>query len=151
MMGERAIMKKHLILFVIPLFSIMFINSFCLADNPIEGEHKGHHQEAGEVKNYELSGKVEQGVRIIQVKASRYKFEPDPIVVKLGEKVGLVVTSTDVAHGITIQEFNLNLTIPAGKTERIEFVADKPGTFQVYCSVYCGPGHGHMHATFIVR
>jgi heme/copper-type cytochrome/quinol oxidase subunit 2 len=144
-------MKKHFILFVISLFSVMFIKSLCLADNPIAGEHKGHHAQGQEGKNYELSGKVEQGVRVIQVKASRYKFEPDPIVVELGEKVSLVVTSTDVAHGIAIQELNLKLSIPAGKTERMEFVADKPGTFQVYCSVYCGPGHGHMQASFIVK
>ena len=70
---------------------------------------------------------------------------------RLGEKVRLVVTSTDVAHGIAIQEFNVKLSVPAGKTERIEFVADKQGEFHAYCSVYCGPGHGHMYASFIVK
>jgi cytochrome c oxidase subunit II len=94
---------------------------------------------------------VEDGIRIIEVKASRYKFEPDPIVVRLGERVRLVVTSTDVAHGIAISEFNVKLSIPAGKTEDIEFAAHKQGGFRAYCSVYCGPGHGHMHANFIVK
>ncbi|MFZ5800438.1 MAG: cupredoxin domain-containing protein [Candidatus Omnitrophota bacterium] len=98
-----------------------------------------------------LSGRIENGVRIIAVKASSYKFEPDPIVVKLGEKVRLVVTSTDVAHGLAIAEFKLRISIPAGKTETVEFIADKKGTFQMRCSVYCGPGHGQMRGELIVR
>ncbi|MDP3041528.1 MAG: cupredoxin domain-containing protein [Candidatus Omnitrophota bacterium] len=144
-------MRKYPILFIILLFSVMFINSHCLAVNPIEGEQKSHQHQGQEGKNHELSGKVENGVRVIQVKASRYKFEPDPILVKLGEKVRLVVTSIDAAHGIAISEFKINLAVSAGKTERIEFIADKQGEFQAYCSVYCGAGHGQMHASFIVK
>lgn len=126
-------MKKYLNVVVI-LLLVMFISACSLA------------------KDVKLSGELlEDGVRVIEVKASKYKFEPDPIVVKLGEKVRLVLTSTDVAHGIAISEFKVNLTIPAGKTASVEFVADKQGTFHAYCSVYCGSGHGHMHGTFIVQ
>jgi len=102
-------------------------------------------------KGPELSGRIEDGIRVIEVKASRYKFKPDPIVVSLGEKVRLVVTSADVAHGIVIPEFSVNLSIPAGKTESVEFVAERKGTFHAHCSVYCGPGHAHMHASLIVK
>lgn len=98
-----------------------------------------------------LSGKVENGVRIINVKASRYKFEPDTIVVKLGEKVRLLITATDVSHGLTLPDFNVNVVVDAKKTGSVEFMADKKGTFHAHCAVYCGPGHGHMHAHFIVR
>ncbi len=149
--GGSCKLRKYFMLFIILLFSIMFINSHCLAANPIEGGHKSHQHQGRKSKNYELSGKVENGVRIIEVKASRYKFQPDPIVVRLGEKVRLIVTSGDVAHGIAISELNVKLSVPAGKTERIEFIADKQGEFHAYCSVYCGPGHGHMHASFIVK
>jgi len=144
-------MKKRFI-FVIVLFLLAFVNSHCFAANPMkEQHHKSRHQQENEVVGFESSGKLENGIRTIEVKASRYKFEPDPIVVGLGEKVRLVVTSTDVAHGIAISEFDVKLSVPAGKTERIEFVANKQGEFHVYCSVYCGPGHGHMHASFIVK
>jgi cytochrome c oxidase subunit 2 len=128
------------------------MNSFCLAaDNPVEREHKDHHHAGQEGKNLELSGKVENGIRVIEVKASQYKFEPDPIIVRLGEKVRLVVTSIDVAHGLAIPEFNINLPVAAGKIESLEFIADKKGLFHVHCSVYCGSGHAHMHASFIVQ
>lgn len=133
-------MKKYLS-FIIGLFLVMFMSLHCFAASPAEEISK----------HPEVSGKLDNGIRVIAVKASRYKFEPDPIVVRLGEKVRLVVTSTDVAHGIVIQEFNVKLSIPAGKTERIEFIADKQGEFQAYCSVYCGSGHGRMRASFIVK
>ena len=63
----------------------------------------------------------------------------------------MVVTSTDVAHGIAIPELNVNLSVPAGKTESIEFVADKKGSFHAHCSVYCGPGHSKMKGKLIVK
>lgn len=143
-------MRKYLIL-LFGFFLVMLVGSYCLAASPMESDsHKDHHHE-NEEQNLELSGKLDNGIRVIEVKASKYKFEPNPIVVKLGEKVRLVVTSTDVAHGIAISEFNVKLPVSAGKTESVEFIADKKGSFHAYCSVYCGSGHGHMHANFIVQ
>lgn len=136
---------------VITLSLITLMSSYCFTANSKGEEHKDHQHEMAEDDNLKLSGKVENGIRIIEVKASRYKFEPDPIVVNLGEKVRLVVTSADVAHGIAISEFNAKLSVATGKTEAVEFIADKKGTFHAYCSVYCGPGHGHMHANFVVK
>ena len=52
-----------------------------------------------------LSGELQDGVRVVKVVASRYKFDPDPIVVKLGEKVRIELTSADVIHGIYMPEF----------------------------------------------
>ncbi len=139
-------------IFIMVLFLLAFVSSYCFAADPIDKPyHKDHHQNKKDGEELELSGKVENGIRIIEVKASRYKFEPDPIVVRLGEKVRLIVTSIDVAHGIAISELKINLSVPAGKTEHIEFVADKQGEFHAYCNVYCGPGHGQMHASFIVK
>ncbi len=98
-----------------------------------------------------FSGRLENGVRVIELKASQYKFAPDPIVVKKGEKVRVIASSTDVTHGISIPEFKLNLTIPAGKESTAEFSADKEGTFTAYCSVYCGTGHGKMQGKLMVK
>jgi cytochrome c oxidase subunit 2 len=85
------------------------------------------------------------------VKASRYKFSPDPIVVKLGENVRLLLTSTDVEHGLSIPEFKVNVVAAKGETKNVDFIADKKGTFHAHCNVYCGPGHDQMHASFIVE
>lgn len=106
---------------------------------------------AQENNNTAFSGSLENGVRVVELKASQYKFAPDPIVVKKGERVRLKAKSLDVGHGISIPEFNLNLAIPAGKESVGEFTADKEGTFTSYCSVYCGSGHGKMQGKLIVR
>ena len=145
-------MRKYLI-FIAVLFLTISISSYCFADNLTDNEFKSISQKVitGSSMNAEFSGRLENRVRVVEVQAMRYKFVPDPIVVRLNEKVRLVVTSADVAHGFAIPEFNVNLSVPAGKTVNIEFVPDKKGTFLAYCSVYCGPGHGHMQAKFIVK
>ena len=143
---------KKIFIFIMVLFLPAFVSSYCFATDHIDRRHhKSRLQQKKEGEGLELSGKLENGIRVIEIKALRYKFEPDPIVVRLGEKVRLVVTSADVAHGIAISEFNVKLSVPAGKTESVEFVVDKQGEFRAYCSVYCGSGHGQMHASFIVK
>jgi|GEM_PF-868168 len=146
---EAAGKSPRRFIFIIPVFLVMFINQYCLAANPVE--RKIRTSQAQDTQDYELSGKIENGIRVIEVKAFRYKFEPDPIVAKLGERVRLIVTSADVAHGLAISEFKVNVSIPPGKTETVEFIADKKGTFHAYCSVYCGPGHQDMHGDFVVK
>ncbi|MBI4711450.1 MAG: cupredoxin domain-containing protein, partial [Candidatus Omnitrophica bacterium] len=110
----------------------------------------GRHEAPAVEGKLSLSGKLESGVRVVPIKASRYKFEPDSIVVRVGEKVRLVFTSVDAEHGLEIADFKVNFSAPEGKTEVIELIADKKGTFHAHCSVYCGPGHRQMHAMFIV-
>jgi heme/copper-type cytochrome/quinol oxidase subunit 2 len=148
-MKGRWVMKKYMVIFM-ALFLVTFVSLYCFAAGSIDDQHKGHQHGVAKDETLELSGKIENGIRAVEVKASRYKFEPDPIVAKLGEKVRLIVTSTDVTHGLAISEFKINLSVPAGKTKSVEFVVGKMGTFHAYCSVYCGPGHGHMHGRFVV-
>ncbi len=136
--------------FIVGSFFIACMSPYSFASDSIkEHGHSMHHQ--GEAQEFALSGKVENGIRIIEVKASRYKFEPDPIVVKLGEKVRLLVKSTDVTHGLAIADLKINISVLAGEIKAAEFVADKKGVFHMHCSVYCGPGHGHMHGTIVVQ
>lgn len=97
-----------------------------------------------------FSGKIEDGVRVIKVTAAKYKFTPDLIVVKFGEKVRFILVSVDVTHGLAISEFKVKTDIRPKETAVVEFTANKEGTFRIFCNVYCGPGHSHMHGTLIV-
>lgn len=134
---KNGLLKRMHLMLILIIFMSPFLLTACSVR---EDEH-----------NLKLSGKVENGIRIIKVNASRYKFEPDPIVVKSGEKVRLLITATDVSHGLIIPDFKANLVVDAKKTGSVEFIADKKGSFHAHCSVYCGPGHSHMHANFIVK
>ncbi|MEK6938956.1 MAG: cupredoxin domain-containing protein [Nanoarchaeota archaeon] len=90
-------------------------------------------------------------IKTFEITAKSFSFEPDTITVNKGDKVKLIVTSIDIDHGVGIKEYNLRQYVAAGKTETIEFIADKQGTFNFYCSVYCGEGHGTMKGQLIVK
>jgi cytochrome c oxidase subunit 2 len=144
-------MKKYF-MSATALFVITFMNPYSFAANPVEKQQPSEqHHEKVKSENLKPSGRIENGIRIIEIKASRYKFSPDPIVVKLGEKVRLVLTSTDVAHGLSLPPFRVNIIAAPGQAKTVEFIADKKGTFHAHCSIYCGPGHAGMHATLIVQ
>jgi len=90
-------------------------------------------------------------VKEFKITAKQFAFEPGTIEVNKGDKVRLIVTSIDVPHGIKIAEYGINERLDVGKPVTIEFTADKEGTFTVFCSVFCGSGHGNMKGTLIVK
>lgn len=92
-----------------------------------------------------------QPVKEFRITAEQFQFTPSTITVKKGDKVRLIVTSTDVTHGLAIPEFKVNMRLEKGKEQTAEFTADKAGTFTFYCSVVCGSGHSEMEGTLIVN
>ena len=105
----------------------------------------------GDVTALEPSGSLDNGVRVIDATAFRYDFVPNPIVVNQGERVKIIMTSTDVTHGFLLPDYKINTILPVGRPTTIEFVADKQGTFKFLCSVLCGSGHGGMKGTLVVK
>jgi len=99
----------------------------------------------------DISGKLENGVRVIQMRAFQFGFDPNPVIVNEGDKVKLVVTSTDVTHGIAIPEFGVNVQLFPCRLTIVDFTADKTGTFPFICSVSCGAGHTSMRGRLIVQ
>lgn len=97
------------------------------------------------------ASETESAPRAIRITAKQWEFVPAEIRVKKNERVVLEVTSTDVDHGLSIPEFNINRNLRAGATERIEFTPDKAGSFSMVCSVFCGGGHRGMRGTLIVE
>ena len=90
-------------------------------------------------------------VKEFRMTAKSFSFEPSTIEVNKGDRVRLIVTSTDVPHGIAISEYGINERLDVGKPVTIEFTADKQGTFTAFCSVFCGSGHKDMKGKIIVK
>jgi cytochrome c oxidase subunit 2 len=94
-------------------------------------------------------------VRVFEVIARRFEFEPATIEVTEGEKVRLLVRSADGPHGVEIKQFKVKKAVPRAKPGdspvTIDFVASTPGTFPILCSEYCGTGHKDMTGTLTVR
>lgn len=66
-------------------------------------------------------------------------FTPDTFAVNFGDAVRVTYRNALGTHDWTIDEFNAKTKLlNAGEEETVEFVADKKGTFEFYCSV---PGH----------
>lgn len=90
-------------------------------------------------------------VHEIQVTAKKYEFSPNPIRVKKGEPVRLIITATDHDHGIQLDAFHIKQKLKKGVPTTIEFTPDKAGTFPFKCSVFCGLGHGGMKGELVVE
>jgi heme/copper-type cytochrome/quinol oxidase subunit 2 len=97
-----------------------------------------------------LSGDVVDGVREVEVEAFRYGYEPDPIVVKKGERVRLIAKSRDVTHGLGIEDLDIDIELSPKEERTVEFTPEKAGEFHIHCTVYCGSGHSGMHGTLQV-
>ena len=102
--------------------------------------------------NARLSGQATQSdFHQFNITAKNYDFNPAVITVKKGEKVRLIITATDRDHGIKIAGYDIDQVRKKGDPTIIEFTADKAGTFDFKCSMYCGMGHRKMKGKLIVE
>ncbi len=91
------------------------------------------------------------GARTIKMTAELWKFTPNVVTVKQGEKVTLEVTGVSGTHGLSVPELGINETIIQGNTVSVSIPTDKVGTFDFRCSVQCGSGHNDMTGQIIVE
>ncbi len=63
-------------------------------------------------------------------------FSLKEIKVKKGDTVKITVTNTAGTHDFVLDEFGVKKDTPLNQPVVIEFVADKVGTFEYYCSKY---------------
>ena len=74
-------------------------------------------------------------IRVIELSASDYKFSNSEIHVKKGERVKVVLKVENGLHDWTLDEFGARTKqMSIGEVGTAEFVADKAGTFEYYCS-----------------
>ena len=75
-------------------------------------------------------------VREFIVLGNSFKFNPAEIRVRKGDTVRIVFKNEGGMHNWVLDEFNAGTkTLQSGQTDTIEFVANKTGTFEYYCSV----------------
>ncbi len=74
--------------------------------------------------------------KTFNVDGNNFSFSVSEIKVKKGDKVKIVFNNKVGFHDWVIDEFNARTPqIQAGQSATVEFVADKTGTFEYYCSV----------------
>ncbi len=88
--------------------------------------------------------------RIVALNAEQYQFTPGRLYVNQGDRVIITLTASDVVHGFYLDGYGLKTRVEPGVSQRIEFVADRPGKFRYRCSVACGPIHPFMIGELVV-
>lgn len=108
-------------------------------------------QKSTDIESAKIDVPLTGETKEFNIEAFQFSFEPSVVEVNLGDKVKITATSRDVPHGLTIDEFGVNLYLDGLRSKTAEFIADKRGEFKFYCSVPCGKGHSSMRGKFIVR
>ena len=68
------------------------------------------------------------------------------LTVPLGKPVRLIMTSADVLHSLFVPAFRVKQDVVPGRYSDLWFEATKPGSYQLYCTEYCGKDHSKMLA-----
>ena len=85
------------------------------------------------------------------MKASNFAFTPSHMTAKKGEKVRLQISGTSGIHGVAIPGLAINVRVEAGQTVSVDLPTGEAGSFDIFCSIPCGPGHRDMKATVVVQ
>lgn len=88
--------------------------------------------------------------RVIDVTARRFRFEPEEIPLKTGERVIIAIRSLDFVHGMHIPTLGMRTDLVPGRITRVELQPKTAGVIEFLCDNFCGDGHEQMHGRFIV-
>jgi cytochrome c oxidase subunit 2 len=83
-----------------------------------------------------------------------FKYEngkqSDVLRVPINKSVELIMTSQDVIHSLFIPAFRIKEDCVPGMKTHLWFKANDTGSYDIFCTEYCGVGHSHMRSKVIV-
>lgn len=95
-------------------------------------------------------GEVEVWMSVV-----RSQYNPDIIPARKGDKVIVHLTNIeqtpDATHGFAIPSKDINISIDAGETTTVEFIADTAGAYGFYCTEFCSALHLEMQGWLLVE
>lgn len=93
----------------------------------------------------------------LQIKASAYMWgwtfiyedgrKTDKLYVPTGKPIRLNIVAQDVLHGVFIPAFRVKKDAIPGRETRLWFNAKDEGSYDLFCTEYCGLGHSSMITT----
>ncbi len=88
--------------------------------------------------------------RTFYLDASRFQYSPAVLAVNPGDRVTIVLSTSDVMHGLAIDGYGLETMTQPTRNGVITFTTDKPGVFRFHCTVVCGNMHPFMTGKLVV-
>jgi heme/copper-type cytochrome/quinol oxidase subunit 2 len=82
--------------------------------------------------------------RTFQIDARQFAYSPSELRVNQGDTVTIQLVSTDVVHGLYVDDYDVSVEADPGQTATLTFIADKPGSFRFRCNITCGAMHPFM-------
>jgi len=76
--------------------------------------------------------------------------QSDMLNVPVGRPVRLIMTSADVLHCLFIPAYRIKEDCVPGMRTHLWFTANEVGTYDIFCTEYCGVGHSHMRSKVVV-
>lgn len=71
--------------------------------------------------------------------------------VPVNTPISLVMTSSDVIHSFYVPDFRVKQDVVPGRYSKVWFEATEVGTYNVYCTEYCGEQHSTMLSKVVVE
>jgi len=68
------------------------------------------------------------------------------LVAPVDRPVKLLMSSRDVIHSLFVPDFRMKMDVLPNRYSVTWFEATRPGTFNLFCTEYCGTGHSEMLA-----
>lgn len=80
--------------------------------------------------------------------AERWYYEPSQLRLNAGQRYQFKMMAADVSHGASMQfgSGSRMIRLRPNITTELEVVFDRPGSYLIYCTVYCGQAHDQMQA-----
>ncbi len=107
-------------------------------------------QVQGESASNTATNVSSENVKEFTINGSSFKFEPAEIKVSKGDTVKITFKDDDGTHNLVVDGYNVSTRILSEGTDTIQFVANKAGTFEYYCSIGSHRDLG-MKGTLIVE
>lgn len=112
-------------------------NQAMMEDKNTNGEMMENTNTNGSMMDDKKSGDAMMtNEKTFTVSGSNFSYDVKEIKVNKGDKVKIIFKNVEGFHDWNLDEFNAHTPkIQGGNQAEVEFVADKTGTFEYYCSV----------------
>jgi cytochrome c oxidase subunit II len=106
-------------------------------------------------KEFQYMRTVPSDAMLVKVTASMWSWsfqyengkQSGTLNLPLNRPVKLSITSMDVLHSLSIPAFRVKEDAVPGRETYLWFLPDEAGTYDLFCTEYCGTGHSAMTTT----
>ena len=128
--------KNYLFIGMVALIILGILGAVVLFAKPRTENPATPQSGTGEVNATATDRPIDKVPKEFIVEALPFRFAPPEITVKKNDTVRITLVSKEGTHDFVLDEFNVRTKqLQAGQSETVEFIANKVGSFEFYCSV----------------